>query len=392
MFTSKYPSEHGIHETAVTKMPQLFGAMKTLGSETFVQRLRGAGYNTIGFSANPEISSGSGFDSGFSSFITVDDIGMLPWEHDLVRQRGVSGMDRWKAAAELLKKGKVSELVQLYRLLKKIEARQKASGYPTVKGGERITRNIVDGSFERPFFLFLNFMEMHEPYLAEELPKVFPRSVEDLLGQKRISEALMQRIRREYYRTTSIIDEFLGAIVSYLKKNDVYDESIIVLTSDHGQALKERGFYGHGIVLYDEIVEIPLIVKYPGNKTISPGPGYQSLVDIPLLVERYLEDNSVIDITRRAAFSEGYGLQNSLPTSLMRVPNSVIEAYDAPRKAIYMDRYKLVVNGRTGKTEEFARGKEPLNPSEHTSQVTRLVNELRLFVGTEHFNLDAAMA
>ena len=47
----------------------------------------------------------------------------------------------------------------------------------------------------------------------------------------------------------------------HLKAKNVYDQSLIIVLSDHGQAFRERNYYGHGIFLYDEIVEVPLIGK-----------------------------------------------------------------------------------------------------------------------------------
>ena len=59
------------------------------------------------------------------------------------------------------------------------------------------------------------------------------------------------------------------------------ENQIIILTSDHGQAFKEHGFMGHGTVIFDEVVKVPLLVIVPkrfSNQTKKEG--YQSLVNI----------------------------------------------------------------------------------------------------------------
>jgi len=56
-------------------------------------------------------------------------------------------------------------------------------------------------------------------------------------------------------------DEVVGQLVRYLKRHQLYDQSTIVLTSDHGEGLGDHGEQAHGLFLYDEIVHVPLIVK-----------------------------------------------------------------------------------------------------------------------------------
>ena len=59
------------------------------------------------------------------------------------------------------------------------------------------------------------------------------------------------------------IDACFGEFLSYLRRNRLYDDSIIVLTTDHGDSLGEGGNWGHGISIYPEVVRIPLIVHIP---------------------------------------------------------------------------------------------------------------------------------
>jgi hypothetical protein len=59
------------------------------------------------------------------------------------------------------------------------------------------------------------------------------------------------------------IDSCFGRFISFLKRQQMYDDSIIVLTTDHGDSLGEEGRWGHGVTLFPEIVRIPLIVHLP---------------------------------------------------------------------------------------------------------------------------------
>lgn len=72
-----------------------------------------------------------------------------------------------------------------------------------------------------------------------------------------------------YASRVKYMDECLGEFIEYLKSRNLYDESIIVLTSDHGDALGEDGRWGHSYWLYPEIIRVPLIVHLP--KSLKQG-------------------------------------------------------------------------------------------------------------------------
>lgn len=66
-----------------------------------------------------------------------------------------------------------------------------------------------------------------------------------------------------YAAQVAALDRCLGGFVSYLKRTGRYDQSIVILTSDHGESLGEDGRWGHAYTLYPEVVQIPLIVRLP---------------------------------------------------------------------------------------------------------------------------------
>ena len=59
------------------------------------------------------------------------------------------------------------------------------------------------------------------------------------------------------------LDRCLGEFVVYLKRTGLYDKSVVVLTSDHGESLGEDGRWGHAYTLYPEVVQIPLVIHLP---------------------------------------------------------------------------------------------------------------------------------
>ena len=117
-----------------------------------------------------------------------------------------------------------------------------------------------------PFFLFFHIYEPHAPY---EAPEPF---------RSRVADA--------YDAEIATADAVVGELIASLKNRGVYDDALIVFTSDHGEALWEHGEDQHGILLYREVLQVPLIIKYPkGDRagTSVPEPfGLRNIYDVML--------------------------------------------------------------------------------------------------------------
>ncbi len=377
LFTGKQPSEHGIHETHDLKTAELVEMMHAgklrLPSQTIVERLRSRGYNTFGISANMQISSYTGMDAGFNVFIDITK------RDEAANLAGAYGRTKSQVARNLILHGQFGKLIELYR--RRGEHVRLSENYPLDKGGNWITWLLGRSSIETPFFMFINMMEMHDPYPSDVkyVPNQF--HMNDLFGIRKISPDLMGRIRREYFDQSRIADEYIGRIMKFLK--GVYDETLIILTSDHGQALRERDYYGHGIYLYDELVRIPLVVKYPGSARPEQS-GIYSLADMQGMIMDAV-DGAFQWKGRDFTVSETYGIQDSLDG--IGVSEEVRNAYDVPRKAIFKGDYKLVVNGSTGTVEEFSKNGRQMQANEEREAYLDLLNELYFYRGSEKFTL-----
>jgi arylsulfatase A-like enzyme len=73
-------------------------------------------------------------------------------------------------------------------------------------------------------------------------------------------------IRELYHGEVRSTDENVGALLEGLRELELYDDSLIVLTSDHGEEFWEHDGFEHGHTLYRELLEVPLIVKAPGSR------------------------------------------------------------------------------------------------------------------------------
>jgi choline-sulfatase len=159
----------------------------------------------------------------------------------------------------------------------------------------------------RPFMLTVSVMHPHDPYRAlrrfwnlydsaeidmPALPPSDPRNaVEERMyrlydrGEIPISADDVRRARHAYYGMISYCDDVLGRLLGTLKTVGVADDTVVVVTSDHGDMLGERGLW-YKMTFYERAVRVPLIVAGPGlraNQRIAPAVSHLDL--LPTLVE-----------------------------------------------------------------------------------------------------------
>jgi arylsulfatase A-like enzyme len=106
-----------------------------------------------------------------------------------------------------------------------------------------------EGLGGRPFFAFLNYFDAHGPYRA-------PREYRDLFGPDSVP-------LNRYDAAIRYIDDELDRVFTTLADRGVLDETIVIVTSDHGEEFGERGTWGHGQSVYTELVRVPLVLRYP---------------------------------------------------------------------------------------------------------------------------------
>lgn len=374
LFTGLLPSRHGVHETWDRKMGQVFGMMANVDTETLPSYLSSRGYATACYSANANIAVGSGFEKGFDSFSLMNIADPDEKTKDMVELARKYGGTRKQAAWNLLRHGKVGDLARLYREDRKLRRYHKERNFPLFKGGDAIASSISGLKLERPFFLFVNLLEMHEPYISGEAGAE-PRPSVDLYGKRVVGPKLMASIRRKYAEEVGVVDSFVGKVVQWLKATGAYEGAMVIATSDHGQALKEAGFYGHGAYMYDEILEVPLIVKYPRGTRPPPAPGYQPLHRVQEVVKDWLAGvKDGASLSSGHAVAEGFGVHFGT-RNVKDAPDfeSKRELFDRPRKAVYMGGMKLALDGKDGSVLEFKKGGERASPSEMKEEFARMV-------------------
>lgn len=145
---------------------------------------------------------------------------------------------------------------------------------------------------ERRVFAFLHLYEPHAPY---EAPRQF------------------RRVPDDYDNEVSYADAVVGRFLSTLKEREIYDDAMIIVLSDHGEGLGEHGEDEHGLFVYRESIQVPLLIKLPGNdragETVTPPVGLDQVFATVLNVVGAGDGRSDLldrEAAPRAVYSESY--------------------------------------------------------------------------------------
>ena len=176
--------------------------------------------------------------------------------------------------------------------------------------GERAAEFLARHDQERPFFLSVNFLEPHMPFLGplnylhdpDEIPvgpafaqapppEAALRNRLRAAAQRRSgtggfpleNERDWRRLRANYYGLVSLVDQAVGRILGALEQSGLADSTIVIFTSDHGEMMGDHALVGKQ-VMYEESVGVPLIVRVPWINGSEPRarriPGRVSQIDL----------------------------------------------------------------------------------------------------------------
>jgi arylsulfatase A-like enzyme len=231
ILTGLYPSSHG----AVHKADILPDRVDTLA-----EVLSAAGYYTAGFANNANVSPGFNFNQGFADY-------------------------RYLAPDFFFHADEPASQLTLYggfRLARERFFARRIDVHNYYQPADVVVGEVkqwldTPAAKQRPFFLFVHFMDAHDPYF------VHPFNGE---GYARVANPnppadVVDKYRRLYDSGVAYMDEHLGTLIADLKKRGLYDDTMLVLTGDHGEEFQEHGGWWHGTTLYDEQIHVPLVVK-----------------------------------------------------------------------------------------------------------------------------------
>ena len=354
MFSGLYPSHHGYFEGGMS-----VDSPHPLLAETLSRR----GYETFGAVRNWHVDGQKDVTRGIRNFLNTYRLPKVPKNfHDLNKYylsllKGYFNLARDSVSTKRLPSDHIST--------------------------EYISTNIHNSN--TPFFSFINIAAPHSPYappkrFAEhfesfdrsEVDMNFLRSLsmidgnglrEFLTGQLDVPDTAWKAIQDWYDGEILFADSLVSRLISKLKREGLYDETIVIITSDHGEHFGENGRASHGYSLYDELLHVPLVIKPAANSHSRPFNTDKmiSLVDLypTILSELNIDVPQTIDGTD--IFSE-YERDNifaeySPPETTGASPEEWVDSpvnqdikddLSQPLQCVRTDEYKYILKHRKG--------------------------------------------
>ena len=353
LFTGEYPTTH-----MTTQIHDTLGEDMT----TLAQLLGRDGYKTVGFCNNPLLGVvDNELDRGFDEFYNYG--GAVPNHPDIQRsrpkllkrllERYTQLMRRITAPFQnqfahndlLLRIAMHPLIVPLWQDSVNFKGDTKRSLHDVVHY-LRAHRNSED---RQPLFAFVNLMETHLPY---RVPARFTRRFAPYYEEDEEAQGFMRGYNKEHYRwmipLTEPLDEMedrvindlydaeaayqdrlLRRLLKDLNKPRVRDNTMVVITSDHGEGLNNHDFVGHSLVAYDDLVRVPLIIRYPRqypaarrvSSPISTRRVFHSIIDAAgIEPQEEASDRAPLDV-------EGLSLTEALNGSGTQEETVFAEAY-----------------------------------------------------------------
>ena len=262
LFSGQYVSSHGCNEKNKYFSPDV---------STLPEVLEENGYETIAVSSNSWISPAFGFGRGFKSFSKVWQI--FQTESDFT-----------KLHTEHSDKPAVTKILIGLRMLFKdffrnvVNAVYEKFLYKKYDYGARRANKIAKSTLRKaksPFFLFINYLEPHLKYLP---PRNFRRFLEVPYPEAmKINQDAWKYVFKKiempgrdfeileqlYDCEIFYLDYRIGELIDFLKKAGAYDNSMVIITSDHGENIGDHNMMDHQYCLYNTLLKVPLIIKYP---------------------------------------------------------------------------------------------------------------------------------
>jgi arylsulfatase A-like enzyme len=385
LLTGTHTSKHGAHaghERLDGRLPML--------SECFSD----AGYETVCVSSNTWLSAESGFDRGFDTFHhtwqLVQSGNALSELVDVTEER------RTRAVVRRLFDGNPLANVAnvLYRYLVRGQSDDGAA-----RSTEWISKWLHDRPGDEPFFLLVNYLEPHleyrppqrlvEQYLPADATYGMAMDVpqepwEYLAGNVSLTERDFRLLRALYRAEIAYVDEQLAALNEALRTAGELEDTVFVVTSDHGENVGDHELMDHQYCLYDTLVHVPLVLAGGGFD------GQDDLTDLVSLVDlapTLLDEAGIVAPDARDSFqgvsfhpdadpeprefviseyAEPQPSMAALERKFEDLPADVYE-YDRSLQAIRTEEYKLV-RGSDGHRELYDVG---LDAEETTNIVDR---------------------
>ncbi|MBZ5720814.1 MAG: sulfatase [Acidobacteriia bacterium] len=253
LVTGRYVYEHGVGNVQPSPWGG-WGSAGLGGFPTLGEALQQKGYRSGAFSANRTyFSHDLGFGRGFVHF---EDYFHSPADMFV---RTLYGREFSRIYLIRSDKSLVKRMLRALGWTSLLEQDAEGSGsyggaFGIRKRADAINEEVlrwVDRDRQRPFFAFLNYFDVHDPYGA---PRSYPKPAWQ-----------QQTLVDQYDDGLKYDDDFIGRLLQALQQRGLAQNTLVIVTSDHGESLGQHNLETHGRALYWELVRVPLMIWYPGH-------------------------------------------------------------------------------------------------------------------------------
>lgn len=241
MFTGLTPAEHGADWRSGMRVEP----------RTLAEVLAAHGYRTGGFTANTYATAReSGLDRGFIHYADFPTFSVAELLRGTSLARSIVDREEWYAA------------IGIRHLI----------GFRAAPVVEAELLEWLDRDDARPYFAFVNLFDAHAPYLPPApYDTAFGPILEGrnphLVPGRKLTPAEVRAEIDAYDGSIAYLDERLRLLLDTLRQRGRLDNTIVVLSADHGEEFGEHGVFTHGHTLYDRVLRVPLLIYAPDRLT-----------------------------------------------------------------------------------------------------------------------------
>ncbi|WP_337286660.1 sulfatase [Candidatus Methylomirabilis sp.] len=255
IFSSLYPTVHKVNDNydflaeSVTVLPEM---------------LRTAGYKTFGVSANANVSPTFGYSQGFDEFRV--------WKTESAFRLTMMG----RLAEDALGPSRLSRIL-----------REQGEIVPQAEAITDITLKWVSQSGKEPFFLYVHYIDPHDPYSPPApYDKAFDYRSDPPIRAGGIDPLTLLSNGQDRERIGRILDQYdgeilyadreVGRLLKELENLGVLENALVIVTADHGEEFFEHGNDSHGRSTYEEVLRVPFLLYWRDN--VPVGARYDGMV------------------------------------------------------------------------------------------------------------------